>query len=299
MYIFRLGAKPLSLKIERIRYLNCILIIFFLMQVSACSRHPSEKAQGYIEGRYTYMATPVSGVLKELYVERGMRVQQGQKLFELEAEPESDLYAAAMENLKQSINARDVIAANLTYAKVTYERYKILVPKNAIQQSELDSAKANYNAILAQLAQANANIASTSATLAQARWTKNQKVVTAPVDAFVFDTYYRLGEYTIADQAVLSLLAPTDIKAIFYIGEEYLSRIHLNDQVQVQCDGCRNAYPAHISFISPSAEYTPPVIYSNETNNKLIYRIEAEFKPQDAFNMHPGQPVYVTYYLQP
>jgi len=63
----------------------------------------------------------------------------------------------------------------------------------------------------------------------------------------------------------------------------------------VQCDQCKDSYAGKISFISPSAEYTPPVIYSTETNEKLIYRIEAEFAPDIAYNMHPGQPVYVTY----
>ena len=51
----------------------------------------------------------------------------------------------------------------------------------------------------------------------------------------------------------------------------------------------------NISFISPTAEYTPPVIYSNQTNDKLIFRIEAAFKPDIAINFHPGQAVYVNY----
>jgi HlyD family secretion protein len=274
---------------------RCLGIVFLSIGLCGCSPDSSNEAQGYIEGRYTYMATPVSGVLKEWAVMRGTRVKQGQLLFVLEEQPESDLYDAALQNLKQSTASRDAIAANLTYAKIMYERYKILVPKNAIQQSMLDSAKSTYVATIAQLAQANANIAYNSATLAQASWTLNQKKVYAPVDAIVFDTYYRLGEYTIANQSVLSLLAPADIKAIFYISEADLGSIQLGDKVSVQCDSCEKLYFGRISFISPSAEYTPPVIFSTETNEKLIYRIEAEFKPTDAYHLHPGQPVTVTY----
>lgn len=270
-------------------------VIFLTVSLLSCSRQPSQEAQGYIEGRYTYMATPVSGVLKQWLVERGTKVKQGQLLFTLEEQPESDLYHAAEQNLKQAISARDAIAANLTYAKLTYERYKILVPKNAIQQSMLDSAKSTYTATAAQLAQANANIASSTAALEQAHWTKNQKMVYAPVDAIVFDTYYRLGEYTLANQAVLSLLAPADIKTIFYVNEADLGNIQLGDKVSVRCDSCAKLYSGRVSFISPSAEYTPPVIFSNETSEKLIYRIEAEFVPDDAWHLHPGQPVTVTY----
>ncbi len=278
---------------QRVYFLYTCLCLLLL---SSCSGNSPHQAQGYIEGRYTYMATSVSGVLKQLLVARGDRVKQGQMLFVLEQQPESDAYQAAVENLNQSIAARDSIIANLAYAKLTYERYKVLVPEKAIQQSELDNARANYNSLQAQLLQANANIASAQASLAQSKWTKDQKIVYAPVDAEVFDTYYRLGEYTEQNQSILSLLAPGDIKAIFYINETDLGSIRLNDKVEVRCDDCKKAYTGHISFISPSAEYTPPVIYSTETNDKLIYRIEAEFAPEEAYHLHPGQPIYVTYY---
>lgn len=273
-----------------------ILLICALL-LTNCSNHGGNKAQGYIEGRYTYIATSVSGILKDIFVVRGSLVKRGQQLFTLDPQPENDTYKASLENLNQSIASRNAIAANLEYAKLTYNRYKILVPKNAIDQSRLDNAKSIFNSTEAQLAQANANIAATTATLAQAKWTVEQKTTTAPLDALVFDTYYRIGEYTSAKTAILSLLAPSDIKAIFYISESDLSAMKLGAEVHIQCDGCRTSYPARISFISPQAEYTPPVIYSEQTNSKLIYRIEAEFKSQDAIHLHPGQPIIVTYQL--
>lgn len=271
-------------------------IIFAILLLSSCS-NDSREAQGYIEGRYTYMATPVSGVLTKLSVARGSWVKKGQLLFTLEEQPESDAYYAALHTLEQSIAARNATIANLTYAKLTFERNKILVPQKALQQSELDKAKADYDALTAQLAQANSTIAQEEANLAQAKWTKEQKTIFAPVDAIVFDTYYRLGEFTIADQAILSLLAPADIKVIFYIPQPDLAHLQLNDKVLVHCAGCAKEYTGRVSFIAPSAEYTPPVIYSTETNDKLIYRIEAEFAPQDAIHLHPGEPVAVTYRL--
>lgn len=277
------------------RFVACLFFIFLTIG-SGCSRQSPQKAQGYIEGRYTYMATPVSGVLEHLYVQRGTRVKRGQVLFVLELEPESDIYNEMKENLNQSISARDAIVANLTYAKLMFDRDKILVPKNALQQSELDNAKSRYDAFVAQLAQANANIAQAQASVAQQAWTLQQKTISAPVDAIVFDTYYRIGEYTQANQSILSLLAPADIKVIFYIDEAELGGIRLRDPVTVHCDGCSKDYQGVVSFISPSAEYTPPVIYSEQTNEKLVYRIEGEFPPEIAYNLHPGQPVEVTYY---
>lgn len=277
--------------VNKIR-LFLLLLSFFIM---ACSRQPTQQAQGYVEGRYTYIATNVSGVLKQLFVRRGNLVKQGDLLFILDQQPEIDAYRAAVANLNQAVAARNTINANLAYAKVTYERYKILVAKNALQKAQLDNAKSIYDATIAQLAQANATIANVQATMAQAKWTLQQKMIYAPISGIVFDTYYRLGEYTDANHAIISLLAPSDIKAIFYLSEKVLGNIKLGDEVTLKCDGCVQSYKAHISFISPTAEYTPPVIYSNQTNEKLIYRLEADLPAEYAYQMHPGQPVTVLY----
>jgi HlyD family secretion protein len=50
---------------------------------------------------------------------------------------------------------------------------------------------------------------------------------------------------------------------------------------------------AKITYISNEAEYTPPVIYSNETREKLVFMVEAHPSVADANRLHPGQPVTV------
>ena len=275
-----------------VRIFNLALLSGLLI---ACNNHTTQHAQGYIEGRYTYITASVSGVLKELAVARGTIVKAGQPLFHLEGQPETDQYQAAEYELEQAKQARAAIVANLAYAKITFERYQTLVPQNAIQRSQLDQARATYDATQAELAKADAEVAASLANLAQANWTKNQKVQLAPVDATVFDTYYRLGERTQAGQPILSLLAPADIKAIFYVSSKDLKRLRLNQAIDIRCWKCADWREARVSYISPSAEYTPPVIYSLETNSKLVYRIEAEFAKDIARAFHPGEPIEVQY----
>jgi HlyD family secretion protein len=274
--------------------IRLIVIIIGCVWVLGCSKQPTLEAQGYIEGRYTYMATSVSGVLKQLLVNRGTWVKQGQALFVLEEQPESDIYKAAIEKLKQSVAARDAILANLNYAKITFDRYKILLPSHAIDRGRLDNARSVYEALVAELSHANANIAESKETLAQSKWTKEQKRIAAPVDAIVFDTFYREGEYTEAGSPILSLLAPGDIKAVFYVRESALGNLKLREKVKIQCDHCNKIYTGIISYISPSAEYTPPVIFSRETSYKLVYRIEAQIVSRDVDALHPGQPIRVS-----
>jgi HlyD family secretion protein len=61
--------------------------------------------------------------------------------------------------------------------------------------------------------------------------------------------------------------------------------------VRIRCDGCVGDLTARISFISRSAEYTPPVIYSSEERAKLVFLIEA--RPDEPEKLRVGQPVSV------
>jgi len=79
----------------------------------------------------------------------------------------------------------------------------------------------------------------------------------------------------------------------FFVPEGVLGTLTAGRKVSLHCDGCAQEVPATITFVSNEAEYTPPVIYSNETRGKLVYMIEAHPTPADAVKLHPGQPLEV------
>jgi HlyD family secretion protein len=60
-------------------------------------------------------------------------------------------------------------------------------------------------------------------------------------------------------------------------------------------DGVTTPFVGKVSYISPHAEYTPPVIFSRESRNKLVFMIESVFEPEISVNLHPGQPVDVEF----
>jgi len=70
-----------------------------------------------------------------------------------------------------------------------------------------------------------------------------------------------------------------------------LGSLSLGQQVSVSFDGSSEPFSAVISFISPEAEYTPPVIFSRETRAKLVFMAEARPERSLAARLHPGQPV--------
>jgi HlyD family secretion protein len=101
------------------------------------------------------------------------------------------------------------------------------------------------------------------------------------------------GETMAAGAPVVSILPPENIFVRFFVPETALSGLHRGDRVSFGCDGCPRELAGTISFISPTAEYTPPVIYSESTRAKLVYRIEARPRADQAAFFNPGQPIDV------
>lgn len=96
-----------------------------------------------------------------------------------------------------------------------------------------------------------------------------------------------------AGTPVVSLLPPANIFVRFFIPEPALSSLHYGDVVALACDGCPAGLSATVSFISPQAEYTPPVIYSESSRAKLVFLIEAHPPSDQASLLNPGQPIEV------
>ncbi|WP_458232834.1 HlyD family efflux transporter periplasmic adaptor subunit, partial [Roseateles sp. P5_E8] len=130
---------------------------------------------------------------------------------------------------------------------------------------------------------------------AQTAWRVEQKRQSAPMPARVQDVFMRPGEWVAAGQPVLALLPPANRKARFYVPQSAVGGLKLDAAVNLRCDGCGAAIPARISFIAAGPEYTPPVIYSNQQRDKLVFLVEARpVKAEDAERLHPGQPLDVT-----
>ncbi len=153
-----------------------------------------------------------------------------------------------------------------------------------------------------EIAAAQAQVQAASAALAATQWREGQQRQSAPVDAVVFDVTYRPGERVAVNAPVVALLPqPREgvateaggLKLRFYVPTERLAHLSVGQEVAIRCDGCPAGLRAKVSFISPQAEYTPPVIYSNETRSKLVFMVQAQPDAPTALALKPGQPVDV------
>jgi HlyD family secretion protein len=94
-----------------------------------------------------------------------------------------------------------------------------------------------------------------------------------------------------AQRPVLSIMPPGNMKLRFYVPETELPKFAIGDEVRVTCDNCAADLTARVYFLATTAEYTPPVIYSLDERNKLVYLIQARPSRPDALRV--GQPVSI------
>ncbi len=200
--------------------------------------------------------------------------------------------------------------AMLQLSTAELDRQQQLTSRGAGTQAALDTAKSNFNRDKAALDQVSQQItvarlsareediaaARQALAAAEARRTNAEtklarRKLVSPVSGPVQQIYYRPGELVPAGRPVVSILPPGNIKVRFFVGEAMLPKVALGDAVQVTCDGCREPVPAKVSFIARAAEYTPPVIYSLEERNKLVFMVEARTDRPDGLRV--GQPVSV------
>jgi HlyD family secretion protein len=160
-------------------------------------------------------------------------------------------------------------------------------------QADLDTALLGSRTD--QVIAAEAEVRAREAAVARAEWELGQKRQQAPKSGLVFDTLYREGEWVPAGRPVVVLLPPENIKVRAFVPEKRLGTIHPGDDAQVAVDGVPKAFSGKVSYISPRAEYTPPVIYSQESREKLVFMVEVVFDPQSAADLNPGQPVDVQF----
>jgi HlyD family secretion protein len=306
------------------------LCLWFCIVIFGCSEQTRDIFQGYAEGEFVYIASSIGGTLEHLAVRSGQTVLKGDPLFSLDQTFETAAVQEAGEMLKQaenrladlqkglrpseieSITARLKQAEiNLVFTEKEYNRLASLYKYSGISEESLDLARMKHetgkqrireleselktagmggreDAVLA----AQAEVESVRARMDQARWSLSQKTRTAPVGSLVFDTFFHEGEWVPGGRPVAALLPPENIKVRFFVPEKTAARIAIGEAVIVIIEG--GPVDARISYISPQAEYTPPVLYSSQSRAKLVFMVECV--PQDpasALRLHPGQPVDV------
>ncbi len=299
--------------------------------LAGCEAPQPPGYQGYVEGEFVNVASPLPGRLDQLLVKRGDQVAAGARLFALDAVTEAAALRQAQEQVKAALaqladlklgrrtQEQDVTRAQLSQAQIDEQKAATQLARDEAQfriggiaRQQLDDSHAAHAAGAARVRQLQselavaalpsraeqikaqaAQVAAAQAVVDQEQWKLEQKAVSATQAGRVFDTLFREGEWVGAGSPVVRMLPPHNVKVRFFVPQPVVGGLAVGRAIAIQCDGCAADLPATLTFVSTEAEFTPPVIFSNETRAKLVFMVEARPKAADATKLNPGQPVSV------
>ncbi len=284
------------------------------LYLAACAeRETNGHFVGYVHGDWTYVSTPSSGLITARHVDAGHIVTAEQLLFELETvQQAARLYEAEGRYRQAQAQAEDIstgprepelksLEAQYTKAKATYEQAKSihlrvmpLVASGAESKARGDEVEASLKVSRASLTEAEQAIraaklagrdqaqvaakAAADATLGAlnvAQALLDERKIRSTISGRVEEVFYEVGEYAMTGAPMAAILAKDKIKVRFFVPQASLPTIQTGQKVSVSYSGSQSDIQGTISFIASSAEYAPPVIYTRESREKLVFMVEA------------------------
>jgi HlyD family secretion protein len=280
-----------------------------------------EQFTGYVVADEVYMTSPVAGTLARVAVVRGQRVAAGAPLFQVDPTER----AAGTEQARAEISAseaqvgqqqatlakgREELAAAQADAARQGAQLKRMTAAQAekpgsVAQVDIDQVRAGYEAALrradaaraqlgfaaAAIDSARAQVRGSQAGLASAQRRLTELGPVAPSAGRVEDVMFKTGETVPANVPVVSIVPDGQVKVRFFIPQAAVTAYKPGRKVAIACDGCPPGMSATVSFVASEPEYTPPVIYSLDARQKLVFMVEAV--PSNGRALVPGQPIDV------
>ncbi|MEQ9941468.1 secretion protein HlyD [Pectobacterium aroidearum] len=284
---------------------------------------------GNVDIRTVNLAFRVGGRVAELNVDEGDTVQAGQPLAMLDAAPYQNAQHQAQANLasaqaqlqlaqegyrqEEIAQVRSQVVqsqAAYDYANSFYQRQQGLWDKRAISANMLDDARTSRNQALAalqaakdklsqfergnrpqEIAAAQAAVAQAEAGLAQAELDKQDAELLAPSPGVILTRAAEKGSMLAAGSTVftLSLTRPVWVRA--YVSEKDLGRVVPGNHMLIYTDGRPNQpYRGKVGFVSPSAEFTPKSVETEDLRTDLVYRLRIVVNDPDD-GLRQGMPV--------
>jgi HlyD family secretion protein len=307
-----------------------VAVVLLLWLLIAPHFRPVRTLSGYVEGETLYLASPVAGTVSMLGVQRGQRVAAtGKPLFvikpdQLSAQKEqaaAELSAAMAEAADARKGQRPAelgvfeaeqaaAEASARDARATLNRVTPLAAKGFVSRANLDDAKAAYDSAVAQvraaqrrldtarlgaradqIRAADARVVRARAALAETGARLDDMAPPAPSAGCIEDVFYQRGEWVAANQPVVALIPDDRVFVRFFVPEAEVNAYKPGRRIAFSCDGCVAGLQATISYVSPRPEFTPPVIYSRDSRDRMVFMVEA--RPDKPRTLQPGQPVDV------
>lgn len=311
--------------------MRLILIVVLALTVCACKNPDNENVfTGYVEAEFVTVSAPASGWIEQQNVDYGQAVSPGSVLVQFDqalqqyqldqsianvasvsAQLEDAQHGARDEELAVLKSQLQEQQFNIDEAKLELERTAALRKRELATQADYDKAMLNLKALEAAaqvtshqievqmlagrpdyLESLRQQVKAAKSAEQQALWALNERQIQSRNHGVIKEIYARTGEYVTQGQPILLLQLQDTAKVRFYVSQQQLDTLSLGTNVSVHQDGLDRALKATVTYIASRAEFTPPVLYSEQSRQSLVFLVEARFEESAA--LHPGQPVDVT-----
>jgi HlyD family secretion protein len=259
-------TKPLSIAVT--------LLALAALGLAACTEEGPPTFQGWMEAYLVFVGPDEAGRVEMLNVREGDHIDAGAPLFSVDV----DLQRADL-----MMNE-----ASLKNAQQAYDRASKLLKSASGTEKAVEDAEAGVRGGGGKM---EAPQTTPQARVDSSKTRLVRRNIASPATGTIQQVYFRPGEVVAAGRPIVALLPPGNLRVRFYVPQAKLPQLAYGDTVKVACDGCAGDLKARITFIASTAEFTPPVIYSRDERNKLVFLIEAV--PDKPEELRVGQPIEV------
>ena len=308
-----------------------IMLSFISLLYSGCSNDNNKnsiEATGTIETVDVVLSSKTNGEIKELRINEGERVRQGDTVMTIDTETlqlqlkqqesGAEMSRAQLDLLRNGARKEDIALAesslnqaqvNYDQAKTDLDRLKKLYQTQTITKKQYDDAVSHFNLMNDQLSSAKENYAKMKnyarpEEIKQAEAKLNQSIASAglikknindsyiisPLNGIVVKKYFEVGETVSPMSSLVKISDLSNVELYIYVTELELGKIKLGQKAEVSVDAFKDKkFEGRVTYISPEAEFTPKNIQTKDERTKLVFAIKIEL-PNPNFELKSGMP---------
>ena len=285
-----------------------IPVLFAAIALASCNSDKNKPdAYGTFEATEVMVSAQATGQILIFRVEEGQVLDSGVMVGYIDTTDLCLKHKQSIETRDATASRRDDVASQIAIqeqsrenALVDKRRIENLLKDGAATQKQLDDVNASLNLIDKQIASLkiqfggiDSQVASITQQIAQLEESISRSRIINPIMGTVLTKYAEKDEvatygkplYKIADLSVITLRA--------YVGGTQLPYIKLGAGIDVAYDKDENTNTSTkgiVSWISPSAEFTPKTIQTKEERVNLVYAVKVRVKNDGSMKIGmPGE----------
>ncbi|HTJ49240.1 MAG TPA: HlyD family efflux transporter periplasmic adaptor subunit [Cyclobacteriaceae bacterium] len=273
----------------------------------SCSKDKDQfDASGTFEAEETIISAEGTGTLLKFDVEEGQLLKAGQALGYIDSTQlylkKKQLLSQIRSTLSQRPNVNTQIAAlkvQLESVEREQKRVANLVKAQAATQKQLDDMNSQVEMVKKQLEAQQSSLGITSESITEQTSPLKVQIdqledqlakckVINPVGGTVLAKYAEVNEMTSVGKPLYKIADLNNIILRAYITGDQLSKIKLNQKVNVLVDdgdGKYKTWEGTLTWISDKAEFTPKTIQTKTERANLVYATKINVKNDGALKI--------------